>query len=357
MRLRNLDFITLWNHVLKLVLIHPPPHFWVQQMSSNCNGQIRQSRGRPSKGIIEKLRAQAWYTEVSSSALGGSDYRLEKRFASPTARQNADGVAPVCSGKWRRYRQGAMPTASVVQEVERALPGARRWLDHPFWEIIGNRPLGLERLHVLMASLRPQVSKILFVRPSAKCPSLGRRDAILTQIRALDRTGDFDALTACLGIAREAELAESNWLHYNATWAALGIFLRIGVSTPLINIADPVFERLRHQFFYRRYGFVPERPDVERSDLLEFFSFYNSIILMMEDLCLLSGRYAEHLAVLYIVQRCKSLDVYDALEAHIKSPNWRAARHHPVIRSVLRRLRTHLASPYAYDGLSPEQSG
>jgi len=243
-----------------------------------------------------------------------------------------------------------MPTEPVLQAVEHALPGARRWLDHPFWEIIGDRPLGLEQLHVLMASLRPQVSTLMFYRPAARCPTLGRRDASLSQLEALDRMGDFDALTACLGIAREAELRESNWLHYNAAWTALRVFLRIGASTPLITIAEPVFAHLRQQFFSRRYRFVPEFPDVEWLDVLESFSLYNSIILMMEDLLLLSGGCSERLAVLYIVQCCKCLDVYEALETHYRSPDRPAVRHHPAIRRVLKRLRTRLASTYAYDG-------
>lgn len=178
-------------------------------MSAESSVPVRQSRDRPGRGVIDKLRVHAWYTAVRAVSWSRLDYGLEERFAAET-----EGQTPrhgyICSGKWRRYRRGAMPSPSVVEAVEREEPGTRRWLEHPFWELIGSRSLGLEQLHLSMASLRPQVAKALFFQPQANCPSMHRKNGSLAQLEALGRMGDFDALTACLSIALEAELVDCN---------------------------------------------------------------------------------------------------------------------------------------------------
>ena len=128
---------------------------------------------------------------------------------------------------------------------------------------------------------------------------------------------------------------------------------RGGSDTPLINIAQPVFEILKQKFFLRRYEVLPALR-VEGIRVYDYLRYYSSLVLMMEDLSLFSGCHAESLALRYILQR-KHGGVYPVLRDHFDHFSSREAKASSDPQASPRSLKAHTASPYAYEGVPEEK--
>lgn len=307
-------------------------------MLRNSEGPAQRRRGRPPKDATDALRTCAWFYAVQSRSGNASAYALEKQFFATC--KNSEG-SRISTGNWRQYRYGRrVPNEELVSRVEQLYPKTRVLLELPFWELIRVPAPSFERVHVLMSSLRSDITELLFYPSSIHGPRL-ERFRLKEPYGALDRMSDIEALSAAIGLIREAEYEDNEYQHYQSAVIALRIFRRLATFTPWTVIGPVLLEYLRTYFLAREYEDFPIRgPAFLAIDLECAAEIRRSMLSKLDDLEVLPFNYAMHRACLYLI------DVYGIRKAAFevdelhRNADWKTVKSAHVVKWFTRRLRS-----------------
>jgi len=211
--------------------------------------------GRPKNGLVDEIRAMAWYAAVRERASLTTPYQLEKHFTPEKFRYGPDGEC-IRPCQWDRYARGKKgPGAKTAARVEARYSGTKHWLTLPLWRVIRDPPPPLAELHAIITAVRPTLAAHLS-HPLNFSQAERRRSYALSSLKTIDslwRQGDVDALTALLACARDAELTRNAHQHAEAALAAMNVFILLATSEPFYSIRQPLFKLLKKRFFSYRY--------------------------------------------------------------------------------------------------------
>jgi hypothetical protein len=228
-----------------------------------------------------------------------------------------------------------VPNEELVSRVERVYPKTRVLLQLPFWELIRVPAPSFERVHVLMSSLRPDITALLFYPSSIHGPRL-ERFRLKEPYGALDRKSDIEALSAAIGLIREAEYEDNEYQHYQSALIALRIFRRLAAFAPWFSIWPVLLEYLRTYFLAREYEDFPTRgPAFGAINFERAAQIRNSILEKLEDLDVLTLNYAKRRACLYLI------DVYGIRKAALEVDQLHRSADWKTVKSATRREMVH----------------
>lgn len=216
---------------------------------------VLHKKGRPKNEQVDTFRVKAWFVAVREKSGLKTAYQLEKRFAPEKFRRGLDDEC-IRPCQWDKYERGEnVPKKSLVAIVETAYPGTRQWIVAPLWKVIRARPLPISELHAIIAVIRPTLASRL---PDAFSPAsrVRRKQYDLSRIGAIDslwRQGDVEAMTALLGLVRDAEQKSDDHQHAEAALAALHLFILLAANDPLHSVRHDLFMYLKDRFFTHVY--------------------------------------------------------------------------------------------------------
>lgn len=306
--------------------------------------------GRPVRSEIESLKTRVWFRAVADRMGSGSAYAMEKRF-SPEHTRTVHGVTRrPC--KFDKYARGQhTPSPALVDEVELALPGTKRYIEHPFWEVARCPCTNLEALYWGLARLRPGITDLLF-RPLPRegmIPERIHRFYAMT-FRDLGREGDWDALTACIGLIQEAWYVEESHLLSKFTQQTFDVFSRFVIDRAFASVAEDLCRYLLRHFLTTPRG-------RELDSYISKFGVDLLIktgrlrLLLVDSLGLLKHCLSAPTSCLHIVERYLTYDFLFCLPDIYHLPSGvedfcclpkstvKEIRRHPVIRNLARALQ------------------
>lgn len=201
-------------------------------------------------GQIKAIRIRLWFAGVRDRSGAPSAYALEREFSSEKFKKGPDGeVVRPC--KWDKYARGeSMPGPALLEQVEKAFPSTRAWLDLPLWEVVSEVPPPRAELHKLIAFSRPNLA--------ARLQPVGTKKNSYriwnsSTIDSLWKQGDVNALTTLLAIVRDAEQSGNDDQHAEAAVAAMQVFFLLATRQPFHFVRLELFDFLRDRFFSRTY--------------------------------------------------------------------------------------------------------
>lgn len=298
----------------------------------------RRRAGRPVRGDIDTLRTKTWYGCVASYLGTDSAYSLEKHF-SPEKVIVENGITKrPC--KFDKYRRGEhTPSRRLVERIGEELPGTKKVFDHVFWDVARCPCTDIGMLHKQLSGLRPAISNLLFYSPSRFEETPYRRSQdYVPAFQTLGKEGDWDALTACIGLIQELKYFGNDAFRFAYTRPTFRIFLRFASSTPFYNLADEFYRYLLANILNNRVS-KKLLDGITETDIFELASISGSRILIVEDLDLLKRHFFTPKACLHIVERYLSAQIVYRLRDHARAGQWSEIYKMPEVRNLARALR------------------
>lgn len=162
-------------------------------MQSGSNGE---RRGRPRRGLGDRLGTIVWFDAVSRAAGGASAYRLEKEFCPDQFIKLSDGTSQR-PGQWDRYRRGEVsPGAERLNAVEGLYPSTAKWVALDLWQLINQgTSTADDRLLQIIGQESSKLAQFLLLVSKATqftAPKVG----IFSIIQSLFRQGGINSITA-----------------------------------------------------------------------------------------------------------------------------------------------------------------
>lgn len=294
--------------------------------------------GRPPRCEIDALRAKTWFWAVANRLHTRTGYALEKRF-SPEKMQRENGITKrPC--QYDKYRRGEhSPRPSLINKIDRELPGTAAYADHCFWRVAKSPAIGLDELHDHLASLRPEIVDLLFYRRKRPGGTRERRArAYPATFQRLGREGDWDALTACIGVIQEARHYGEDVVYQFYTKPTFAVFRRLISSPPLYEVSSELFAYLVRNFLNNPDGQQIQN-NVRRTGIQALARMTTNRILLIEDLYLLKKFGMTPTACLHVAEPYLPADVLYRIDTLIRDGDWQRVRQLPEIRKLAKALK------------------
>lgn len=195
------------------------------------NTQSKKS-GRPRKGEASAYRIMTWFNAVSLAS-GLTACQLDMKYAEKhQVKRLRDGVQRPCI--WDKYRRGTVgpsikprkgKSESIVQRVEREYPETARWLSLPLWRLLETEQITMPDLHQIFSGLDGTVRDLLLYPTPHKDGLFWQKSwhDIERLVESLFKLNSLDATTAMVGLIREAEICQDQFLHQEAYWALISM--------------------------------------------------------------------------------------------------------------------------------------
>jgi hypothetical protein len=191
---------------------------------------LKNKVGRPSVDPAYKIATRLWF-KLISEATGMTDSQLDVTFGK--SKNGKKRTPKNRSGIWGKYKEGLVcpkfkpdinGNPSIVEKVDKVLPGSADFMTMPFWLVLGNTNMDLSELKEVYLSLSEEVQELILMpelRPP-KVTKFWRRPIKCAELfDALYEIGDIDAVTAVLALIKEGEATQNQelYLHGLNNWA------------------------------------------------------------------------------------------------------------------------------------------
>jgi hypothetical protein len=151
-------------------------------------------------------------------------------------------------GIWDKYRRGIVgpsikpirdQTQSIVQRVEAEYPGTARWLKLPLWNLLEADQVPMDDLYWIFNDLDEAVQELLVYEPHRQHDGVFWQKSLRNTehlVASLFFLNSLDAATALLGLIKEAEICQDQFLHQECYWALITLFETMQCEPPLKKI-------------------------------------------------------------------------------------------------------------------------
>lgn len=302
-----------------------------------CNNScLTRGPGRPRNSPISSIRTLFWARQVCIRANRYTGYSLERYFrGTPFKKNDDDETIRTC--KWDKYLNGKRnPGNKTVEVVNQMLPGTARYYHHPIWYFCNPDDLCIDEIYKQFSLLRPGISGYLVSTGHHESNHIHRiKRSFIDEPDFLDKQGDFDALAACIGIARERDKCEHPILAEPYIRVAFRIFMRITWLTSYNHIAYDFFSYMKEFFFSKSQ-------DNKLNKVLLNFSLFNeyqynyTLFTILSDIGLPSYSVAEISSLLRISYRYINPSTFIEMVEHHENGDFISIRKIRKIRNLCR---------------------
>jgi hypothetical protein len=305
-------------------------------MNSYTPNSSAKRPGRPPNGPIDRIRVMVWLWAVAIALGKKSGYALELHFT-PEKVQRYKGITKrPC--KFDKFKRGDhVPKPELVDMIEEQVPGTKVWLEHPLWKVAKTSVTNIDELYKILGNLRPGISELLFPNHNKN----GHYEKIQFSeklLKKLDKEGDIDALTACLGLIYEAKYYNNKLQHWLTARKTFRIFLRVFTLYQLTPVAQDVFEYIRDNFLDSEID-KQWCQSLKALNIESFISFKRDTLLLIEDLYIFKHFTKAPASCLYFTDRYIPISVFQHFYEYYGDDRLEKISRHPQIKKLTRCLR------------------
>lgn len=163
------------------------------------------------------------------------------------------------SNKFRTWKKGTLPSRETVKRASAKSgsdPALTFWRYHPLWDLLTREPRDIEWLNEQLEQSPPKIREVLFFRrrPDRSgrylhTPPTREQALIIRDMHSLE------ALVAHLCLARKAELAANDLMHFLSAAAAYDMLPWVLLQNPILEQQRAVLIRcLKRVFWIRQYA-------------------------------------------------------------------------------------------------------
>lgn len=171
---------------------------------------FRSKKCAAKRDVVDILRVRYWFEGIRGRLGAKSSYALEKRLEPEAFRRRFKNGKPSYPGKWIGYEVGARtPQTKLVNRVNDELPGSRRELCHPLWDLLRSNPARRHLKEDYLRLLTPDVQALLY---SNSQTVWARVPVTRGLVMKLERNASLDALAALVWLLHE-DLSQEKPMH------------------------------------------------------------------------------------------------------------------------------------------------
>lgn len=262
---------------------------------------------------LSQLPSMLWARTLKKRT-GWTYGKIQKEYSLSFQKENPD-FSMQSSRCLYKYDKGVRVRGrKFVDMIEAGLPGTKRLLTHPLWEILGNPNATNQQLSEYIEALELSVKQKLFVYDK-KDGVYKRRDLKkVREIYYISMKNNLDALACLLILVREFEIKEQVDPYIICKWEAYYLLARIGLFPPLKDLVASIYKYMYPLFigkndplplsfetFFSKH--MPEHfrppPNVDVNLLLEMNS---SILEVMIRKKIISSNEDEQMKFLFFIE-------------------------------------------------------
>jgi hypothetical protein len=294
--------------------------------------------GRPARDPIDTLKTKVWYWGVAHCLGTQSAYALEKHFSREKISVENGVTHRPC--KFDKYKRGEhTPSKALIEQVDKEFPGTRYVFDHVFWEVARCPCLDINGLYERLSHLRPAIARMLFYPTQGRGNTPNRKDRTYASVfEALRKEGDWDALTACIGLIQEARFFGDEGMYIVFTRPAFAVFRRFVSSFPFYMVANELYAYLMMYLLDNPIG-QKIQGSMSGVDVRDLASLSTSRILLIEDLDLLKKHFYADKSCLYVAERYLTAPVIMKITNYIEARRWSEVYKMSEIKNLARALQ------------------
>lgn len=148
---------------------------------------------------------------------------------------------------YKNMRGVPIKNRRIVEQINRSVPGSKRNLYHPLWQILALPGASLQQVYQLMAELDRDVS-IRLLKTDSYGNIVRKRHPKPQELHLIAQKGTLDGLAYCLLFMREMELLKCVDAYIEAKWATRHCFNLLICDRLFFCIAHKLYELLDRLF-------------------------------------------------------------------------------------------------------------
>lgn len=281
--------------------------------------------------VIHKLPTMFWARTVQDK-MGGISYGKIQRKLQTKGNTENKLFWETYSRKFYKYNKGGgIRDKKFIDLVESHVPGTKKILLHPLWDILKNPDASLEDIFAYMNRLDFDLRKKLFTTHQISKALVRKPLRQFSQIDYVALGNDLDALACLLMLMRESEIKEKIQAYLHCKWEAVFLVHRLamissyqGVIHLLYQSVFKLFIEKNHplplEFGNKHWADYPINRDIPKKNSLHSIqNIYSGILWHAERRKIISSNEQENLTFLFWVDHF--INKNELKEALIKLPS------------------------------------
>jgi len=156
------------------------------------------------------------------------------------------------SGRLYKNSNGKTKVRDVkfINKIEDLLPGTKKILSHPVWNILSNPEASLFELYSYMRAFPIDMQTKLF-KVEKETNNYQRIKIKSITVDYLSKRNNLDALACLLMMIREAEITKQIDAYISCKWRVHHLFCRLATFQPLKSMANIIYDLIFDHFIYK----------------------------------------------------------------------------------------------------------
>jgi hypothetical protein len=202
--------------------------------------------------IIRKLPSMLWTRMIIHRRGGASLAQIHREFRPGYSSSYKHGSRRL----YKNYKGVQVKDSKLIEDVENNLPGTKRLLFHPLWDILKNPDATLDDILLYMDKLDLDLKGKLFSVDSFSKKSVRKKLDSCGQIYYVAKENSLDALACLLMFIRESEIKKQVQAYVISKWEAIFLIYRLAVIYPYSDIM-PLLYHLVFNLFVKKNHPLP----------------------------------------------------------------------------------------------------
>gem|GEM_PF-1279948 len=158
---------------------------------------------------------------------------------------------------YKNYKGVQIKDSALIQDVENDLPGTKRLLFHPLWNILKNPNATLDEIVLYMDGLDLEMKGKLFrVDPISKISVRKDLDSY-GSIYYVAKDNSLDALACLLMFIRESEIKKRVQAYIISKWETIFLIYRLSIIPPFNDIMPLLYPAVFNLFIEKNHPLPP----------------------------------------------------------------------------------------------------
>jgi len=219
---------------------------------------------------LSQLPSMLWARSIKKR-MGMSYGKIQKEFSLDSEKANPN-FWPQCSRCiYKNHRGAKVRDKNFIERIEESLPGTRRLLTHPLWKILENPNSSSQQLLKYAEDLDIDIKQKIFVLDKRDGAYKRRELKRVRELKYISMRNNLDALACLLILIREFEIKELVDPYTVCKWEAHYLLGRIGLFSPVKDLASSIYEYMYPSFISKNYPLPPSFETFFSMHMPEYF--------------------------------------------------------------------------------------
>lgn len=202
--------------------------------------------------IIRMLPSMLWTRMMIHRKGGISLGRIHKELQPGPTSSWKDGSRRL----YKNYRGVQITDKTFIEQVENYLPGTKKLLFHPLWDILKNPDANLDEILQYMDRLDFDLKRKIFKVDSQSRLLVRKKLTSFSQIYYVAKENSLDALACLLMLIRESEINKQVQAYIVCKWEAIFLIYRLAMVSPYSDLM-PLLHPVVYDLFIEKNNPLP----------------------------------------------------------------------------------------------------